>query len=340
MMVAKLLYTQPTVSVIDLQHHSKLAVDAFELHSHLGAFDNILLAAFELDPHTVIKECSQQLSNWWLAAHLADLFHHSGLLSQKKLDFGVDFREHLVLEYANGLISNESFWRVIIDYLSACSENGSHYLPLFIKKIPLTSEKKASKLLQICQKKGLYTEARSICRQMSISALRLDRLGTALMWCLRSNDSTLAMRIAEKMLAEYAKTGEFKYIDQLDYLGPNILVSDRLTFLGKYRDFHKLLSEGHLKDAGALLLSLLISKIAPTEFWPSLLTDALPLLECEELVYDAPDSAKLLASLNDLDLSKVSIERSETEIETLQKRLDLLRLYLSRNLAKAIVLIK
>ncbi|XP_039265186.2 nuclear pore complex protein Nup85-like [Styela clava] len=337
MLISRLLFTQPTVSVMELQHHSKISVESCGGHEHLGAFDHILLAAFELDPYSVIKECSQQLSNWWLAAHLSDIFYHLGILSQKKLEFGVDFHELLILEYATSLMSHESLWRVTIDYLSACSENENNYLSLFVRKIPITSEKKASKLLRICQNRGLLAEAQSICRQMSVSALQRNRLGAALSWCLKCNDSALTMRIAEKMLSEYARTGEFTHIDLLDYLGPSILLSDRLTFLGKYRDFHKLYAEGMHKESGNLLLNLLISNIAPVEFWPSLLIDCLPLLECEEIVFNASDSAKLLAKSNTLDQINLDSELSDSEKETRQKRLELLKLNMSRNLARAIV---
>ena len=41
------------------------------------------------------------------------------------------------------------------------------------------------------------------------------------------------MHIANKMLKEYAETGQFDHIDLIDYLGPSVLLSERLTFLGK-----------------------------------------------------------------------------------------------------------
>lgn len=337
MMVARLLYTKPTVSIRELQQHSRLSVDTFGGRNHIGSFDRILLAALELDPYLVIKECSHRFSNWWLAAHLSDLFHHAGLLLHHKMDFQFDFREHLILEYANGLMVHPSFWKVTIDYLSSCSENGNDYVPLYVRKIPLTSEKKVAKLLQICKKRQLYPEIRSICRQMSVSAQRTGRLGAALTWAIRSNDSAQAMKISEKLLAEYEKTGKFECIDLLDHLGPNVLVSERLTFLGKYRDFHKFMTDGHLKAAGKLLSSLITSNIAPMEFRPSLLADMIPLLLSDELVYNVSETGDLIAHLNSLDLKSKKLARTESDSANLQQQLELLRLYLARNLAKAIV---
>ena len=38
---------------------------------------------------------------------------------------------------------------------------------------------------------------------------------------------------------ELISIGSFSSTDLLDNLGPSIVVSDRLTFLGKYREFHR-----------------------------------------------------------------------------------------------------
>ena len=43
-----------------------------------------------------------------------------------------------------------------------------------------------------------------------------------------------------KILAEYSTSGTFSSTDLLDSLDASIVVSDRLTFLGKYREFLKL----------------------------------------------------------------------------------------------------
>lgn len=55
------------------------------------------------------------------------------------------------------------------------------------------------------------------------------------------------------------------------------------SFLGKYREFHKLYGEKRFREAAKLLLSLMTAKIAPRSFWMTLLTDALPLLEQKEV---------------------------------------------------------
>ena len=42
--------------------------------------DSLLLAALKQNALEVVSLASSELSNWWLAAHLADLLHHRDVL--------------------------------------------------------------------------------------------------------------------------------------------------------------------------------------------------------------------------------------------------------------------
>ena len=70
----------------------------------------------------------------------------------------------------------------------------------------------------------------------------------------------------------------FSSADLLDNLGSCMVVSERLTFLAKYREFHRLRNQGDFKAASTLLHSLLWSRLAPKYFWVTLLIDAIPFL--------------------------------------------------------------
>ena len=61
-------------------------------------------------------------------------------------------------------------------------------------------------------------------------------------WALKSADSKFTTFLADKILVEYSTSGTFSSTDLLDSLGTSIVVSDRLTFPVKYREFHKLVS--------------------------------------------------------------------------------------------------
>uniref|UniRef100_A0A3B1K1J9 Nuclear pore complex protein Nup85 n=1 Tax=Astyanax mexicanus TaxID=7994 RepID=A0A3B1K1J9_ASTMX len=332
-LVSRLLYFHPTVKPSELHYYAQSSMDMFlDFRSAPEPLDSILLAAFEFDIHQVIKDCSIALNNWWFVAHLTDLLDHCKLLQSHNLHFGSNLREFLVLEYASGLFSHHSLWQLAVDYFDHCPEFGRVYLELQLERVPLETERKALKVLRICEQRQMNEQVRSICKIMAKRALSNNRLGSALSWSIRAKDAAFATLISERFLQDYCKRGSFSDLDLIDNLGPAMLLSDRLTFLGKYREFHRLYGEKRFTEAAKLLLSLMTAKIAPRSFWMTLLVDALPLLEQKEVLEELFIS-KLSVSLS-LSLSAVCLFQDE-DIES--TKLELLRLALARNLAMAIV---
>ena len=75
---------------------------------------------------------------------------------------------------------------------------------------------------------------------LGMRALQSWNSGGAMAWALKSADSKFTTFLADKILVEYSTSGTFSSTDLLDSLDASIVVSDRLTFLGKYREFLKL----------------------------------------------------------------------------------------------------
>ncbi|XP_068833237.1 nuclear pore complex protein Nup85 isoform X3 [Capricornis sumatraensis] len=285
-LVTRLLYSQPTVKPMDLHLYAQSSLDLFlGGESSPEPLDNILMAAFEFDIHQVIKECSIALSNWWFVAHLTDLLDHCKLLQSHNLYFGSNMREFLLLEYASGLFAHHSLWQLGVDYCDHCPELGRVSLELHIERIPLTTEQKALKVLRVCEQRQMTEQVRSICKILAMKAVRNNRLGSALSWSIRAKDAAFATLVSDRFLRDYCERGCFSDLDLIDNLGPAMMLSDRLTFLGKYREFHRLYGEKRFVDAASLLLSLMTSQIAPRSFWMTLLTDALPLLEQKQYLH-------------------------------------------------------
>uniref|UniRef100_A0A7N8XLC5 Nuclear pore complex protein Nup85 n=1 Tax=Mastacembelus armatus TaxID=205130 RepID=A0A7N8XLC5_9TELE len=283
-LVTRMLFCHPTVKPTELHYYAQSCMTMFlDMRSVPEPLDSILLAAFEYDIHQVIKDCSIALNNWWFVAHLTDLLDHCKLLQSHNLHFGSNLREFLLLEYASGLFTHHSLWQLAVDYFDHCPEFGRVYLELQIEHVPLETERKALKVLRICEERQMSEQVRSICKIMAMRSLRNNRLGSALSWSIRAKDAALATLISERFLHDYCTRGTFSDLDLIDNLGPAMLLSDRLTFLGKYREFHKLYGEKRFREAAKLLLSLMTAKIAPRSFWMTLLTDALPLLEQKEV---------------------------------------------------------
>ncbi|XP_066471180.1 nuclear pore complex protein Nup85 [Tiliqua scincoides] len=336
-LVTKLLYCHPTVKHVELHLYAQSSLDLF-----LGGenspepLDTILLAAFEFDIHQVIKECSIALSNWWFVSHLTDLLDHCNLLQSHNLYFGSNMREYLLLEYASGLFSHHSLWQLAVDYFDYCPEYGRAYLELHIERIPLDTEHKALKVLRICEQRMMSEQVRSICKIMAMKAVRNNRLGSALSWSIRAKDAAFATLISDRFLKDYCERGTFSDLDLIDNLGPSMLLSDRLTFLGKYREFHRLYGEEQFFAAAKLLLMLMTARIAPCSFWMTLLTDALPLLEQKEVIFSADQTYELMKCLEDVTAAKAKNQKLQDD-DTEIIKVEMLRLALARNLARAIV---
>lgn len=340
MLVSKMLYQKPTVKSIDLHHHVQSCLAEYRSDGRMSECDSIVLSALEFDIHQVIKDCSSVFSGWWFVAHLTDILHHCGQLESHRLEFGSNLREYLLLEYATSLVSHRSLWQVGVDYLDYCTEFGRQYLEHFIEKIPINTEKKAYKVLSICEKRNMSDQVKSICKTMGMRCIQKKRLGAALSWFLRSKDVAFATLIAEQFLSEYNEHGFFSNLDLIDNLGPSMLISSRLTFLGKYREYHKLYEEKELHAAGSLLLSLLTSRLAPREFWITLLKDAITLLEAKECIYGSKETFELMHCLEELtkDRQYLSPDTDIDDLSDLRETIDLLNLALTRNLARAIVI--
>ncbi|KAG9343902.1 hypothetical protein JZ751_013289 [Albula glossodonta] len=339
-LVTRLLYSHPTVKPTELYYYAQSSMDMFlDTRSAPEPLDSILLAAFEFDLHQVIKDCSIALNNWWFVAHLTDLLDHCKLLQSHNLHFGSNLREFLLLEYASGLFTHHSLWQLAVDYFDHCPEFGRVYLELQVERVPLDTERKALKVLRICEQRQMAEQVRSICKIMAKRALRNDRLGSALSWSIRAKDAAFATLISERFLQDYCARGTFSDLDLIDNLGSAMLLSDRLTFLGQYREFHKLYGEKRFNEAATLLLSLMTAKIAPRSFWMTLLTDALPLLEQKQVIFSADQTYELMHCLEELTAGQAvpNNDRPMQEEDVESTRIELLRLALARNLAQAIV---
>uniref|UniRef100_A0A4W3GDF1 Nuclear pore complex protein Nup85 n=1 Tax=Callorhinchus milii TaxID=7868 RepID=A0A4W3GDF1_CALMI len=341
-LVTKLLYSHPSVKPTDLHHFAEVRESMVfsGLYSNgPDALDRILLSAFEFNIHQVLKDCSVALSNWWFVAHLTDLLDHCSLLQSHNLHFGSNLREFLILEYASGLFCHHSLWQLATDYFDHCPEFGRVYLELHIERVPLNTERKALKVLRICEQRQMNEQVRSICKIMAMKAVRNNRLGSALSWSIRAKDAAFATLISDRFLQDYCARGSFSDLDLINNLGSAMLLSDRLTFLGKYCEFHKLYGEKRFPEAARLLLSLMTARIAPRSFWMTLLVDALPLLEQKQVIFSTEQTYELMHCLEDVTTAQAETDshsfQDEDDVES--TKLELLRLAFTRNLAKAIV---
>lgn len=120
-------------------------------------------------------------------------------------------------------MSLESLWPVTMGYLSECHMQGQHYMQLLVERVPLTSDRRANKLIHLCQRYNLKEQGewgmgkewshffsvssltnlgapssllplpsppvKGICKVKAVKAYKNGRLGAALTWCIRGKVS-------------------------------------------------------------------------------------------------------------------------------------------------------
>ncbi|KAL5473916.1 hypothetical protein EMCRGX_G028483 [Ephydatia muelleri] len=342
LMVGQLLFTSPLVLSTDYDVVATAEKCLGVCEAGGAVRDKILLSALQGDVMNLITLCSASISNWWFVAHLTTIFHQGGILVASQLEYGFKLSEFLVLEYASSIMSHPSLWPIALGYLGYCPTQGRHYQSLYVERIPLTSERKAIKVLRVCNQYQLKEEAKTVCRVMAVRAYRSGRLGVALSWSLRSKDAAFAAALAEKYFDSYQSLGEFMDLDLLDHLGSAMLLSNKLAFLGKYREFHRLYGNGEFVAAGQLLVQLLVSNIVPMKFWMTILTDALPLLELESPVFNTEQTYALAHFLRQLSpIASQSLDHTAEQDTGSQdgnnNKVSLLWLALVRNLSRAML---
>lgn len=172
-------------------------------------------------------------------------------------------RESFLLDYGSVLMGHDSLWQVGLRYLDHCPNDGLNTIELLISRLPLGTEARINKILKECQKRELDQVAQSVCKIQGMKSLRRNRMGNALTWALKSHDGAFTSFLADKFLQDYCNEGRLRNVDLLDNLGSCMLASDRLIFLGKYCEFHKVYQDKKYKEAAHLIVSLIASKITP-----------------------------------------------------------------------------
>ncbi|XP_019697950.1 nuclear pore complex protein Nup85 isoform X2 [Harpegnathos saltator] len=318
LLAAKLFYSAPCCKQQELSRYANNIAERWQANRHL---DRMILALMENDLHQVIKEIQYMNDNGWFAAHLMDLLFKCGkltILNKEKTNMTEKLHESLVLEYGTTLMGHRSLWQCGASYLVHCPVQGLARLEILLQSLPTGTEARVNKIIDIAQGNNMPHGMKSI---------RQGRLGNALTWALKAHDGNFTTYIADEFLKHYAEHGELECRDLLENLGSCMLASDRLTFLGKYCEFHQMYGIGEFREAASLLVSLLVSNLTPKYFWSILLTDAIPLLEAEDVIFSSNDCYELLRCAE-----------AHGDDPKFQDKVSIFRLGVARNLARALSL--
>ncbi|GIY60351.1 nuclear pore complex protein Nup85 [Caerostris darwini] len=334
LMISVLLYTDPCINLSDLgdiarTYYNNVTSSSW---SKSNVVDSIILAAMELDITNVINLACSFNDGWWFAVHIMDLFTHGNYIGTDPKDHSVKkLRTYLLRNYAETLMSHTSLWQIGIDYLDYCENR--ELSELHLERIPLNTEAQAKKIIYLAKKRNLDNLVKTVANVMTRKAMSNGKLGTALTWVMIAKDMRFADAIADRWLKSCAIERKVEGLEIFKNMGSCMLISDQLTFVGKYCEFRKLYSEGDLKAASALLMSLITSGLAPTNFQIIMLLDAIPLLEDSEMLFSRRDTFHLMKHLEDtiINLENKDPIRNSDKVK-------IIRLALVRNLARTFVI--
>jgi nuclear pore complex protein Nup85 len=345
---AQLLFGDPFMKELQLSVLAKDALETLSRPEDYTAFDMLLISAFNYDLMEIVRQGCLFNDNWWFVAHFVDLMAAGNQLKNHEIEKEDRLREFLLLDYAETLVSHSSLWALSVEYFDSCPQVGRKRLEAALERVTLDSERKANEVLNLAIKRRLKNLFKTTCRTMSQKWLSKGSLASALVWAVKADDARICSAIADSMLNEFVETSTFVDTDVISSLGSKMLISDRLTFLSKYHEFHEIMKQKTSEAraiAAELLVSLVASNISPPYFVPILLLNAETILanhdtDGDQPLFNAGQCCQILASLEDAldihasgddDLSKVSTDKMNQLLEKEGK----LRLSLERVLSQS-----
>lgn len=72
-------------------------------------------------------------------------------------------QQHHVIKTASHYVFVFSLWQLAVDYFDHCPEFGRNYLELQIERVPLDTERKALKVLRICEQRQMSEQGTAGC---------------------------------------------------------------------------------------------------------------------------------------------------------------------------------
>ncbi|OZC07509.1 Nup85 Nucleoporin [Onchocerca flexuosa] len=285
-----LLFVQPCATLSQLKDVVKECLKIFGI-SKCNGIDAVICELFSLDALRALHRISTSSTNWWFPAHLADLLQKAD--ERITSAYGMDIRQHLIIEYGSSLFSEPGLWQVGFDYLREAGKEGLNHLELLIAEVPLDNETVATKICSLCDEVGFDQTRKDIARTMAYRLLRAERWGSALSWAIRSRDIETVSTVADQVISR-CPSDQFSSITVVEHFTEVMLLSSSFVFLHRYYKFRKLLESNQKVKAAELLVELIISDLVPRKFDVILLSDLISLLSDEDEIIISKDGTEQL----------------------------------------------
>lgn len=336
-LVALLIHCRPTARATQVQDVLN-KVSHMSDYDTLEDYDKLHVAIMELDVYQIISYASSL--DTWLSTHLVDFISACNMLEAPPVAMDIDVREYALLQYGELLIIDAELWSLGADYFGACPTFGRVYLAAYLPRLAISNDSTYSRVMDMCMKYRLTNEMKDVTMVCAMQKMAQGKLAGAAKLFSEAGAEKHVTAVADLLVQKYISQTYSQGIDLPTLSSPNA----RMMFLERYMHFHSLLSDyQNTREAAQVLIEMITTNVTPAIYWPMLILDALPLLECAEMVLNEDDTFEILRCLEEVMMS----HRRPQYLEFLKKNCSLkegdvladvfavVRSSASRNLARA-----
>ncbi|KAK4049902.1 hypothetical protein OIO90_005291 [Microbotryomycetes sp. JL221] len=338
-----MILIDPTVKRLDLPQVLDKILETHPIDSTLKN-EQIEISLIQNQILKVLQQ-SNEISIW-LSSHLSDLFdkldlipttqqhHHPQFEGKREEEEEESLRNYFILNYTDCLKNDETLWKIEIDYLITCQQQGLKRISILLENKSLNetlfSNKQskqqeslensnenhdetnvAQQILDLCIEYGLEHSFVKICKTFAQTLTDQQNFGQAISYCLRIKDWKKISIIVDKILDTYVFQGQETFINHVDSISIDSIESSstinefntsssKLNFLIQFKTILNLFKQNEFKKVSKLLISLISSHIVPKRFIGILLLDSVTLLKEPQLLINTEETYELLRCLEDL----------------------------------------
>lgn len=296
--------------------------------------DSIHSALFLGKPQQALSQAHQLDS--WLSAHLADVMEAIHLIDSDVFDSGLTLRQWYILDYAQYLQTDPGLWRLTVDYLCSCGDIGKEMADEVLVRVPLQLHRLARRAEDMdgddnakiragdlagvlkdvntsCYEHQREGARRAVCRIAARAFLDQKEFGLAVAYATSAEDWPGLGRVVDCVLEEYFAQDPAGFARLVANIAPSLhtlraqqesiasgVFVYRLMFAVRLAEFHQRRLNGELHEAAFDVVAMLRDDIAPKAWWAVVLSEAVELLQNDELLFSSEDACILLRRLEEV----------------------------------------
>ncbi|PVU91693.1 hypothetical protein BB561_004255 [Smittium simulii] len=216
----------------------------------------------------------------WLCAHLTDFCFKAKIVNKDDLAaLEVDPRCYFLIMYSSGLCGVPHYWRISLDYYTACGTEGLAMSEQVILRQPKDSLKKLLKLVGTCKSYGLEHIIDCLYRTAGAEFLGNSHYSKAIYCYWKVSDFDMIEYVAALILNKYLCTGKIEILEETRNLQTYMIERvPTLLSIYQYLQLLKLIQKQDFKRIQSQISEFFTKNKKPNVVWPIVLIDIVTLL--------------------------------------------------------------